>query len=100
MEEKKMGVKRKFGALILTSVIVMSGVFWYTQQKPYSTELVINSLWDKYEVQSTQIGDTDPVIWIDVYDKNDIHEVEKYLKAKLSKDDLEHYEIEVFSRWS
>lgn len=95
-----MGVKRKLGALILTSVIVMSMVFWYTQQKPYSTELVMNSLWDKYEVQSTQIGDTDPVIWIDVYDKNDIPEVEKYLKAKLSKDDLEHYEIEVFSRWS
>jgi len=95
-----MGVKRKFGALILTSVIVMSVVFWYTQQKPYSTEQVMNSLWDKYEVQSTQIGDTDPVIWIDVYDKNDIPEVEKYLKAKLSKDDLEHYEIEVFSRWS
>lgn len=95
-----MGVKRKFGALILTSVIVMSVVFWYEQQKPYSTEQVIDSLWDKYEVQSTQICDTDPVISIDVYDKNDIPEVEKYLKAKLSKDDLEHYEIEVFSRWS
>ena len=39
-----MGVKRKFGALILTSVIVMSVVFWYTQQKPYSTEQVMNSL--------------------------------------------------------
>ncbi len=100
MGEKKMGVKRKFGALILTSVIVMSVVFWYVQQKPYSTEQVIDSLWDKYEVQSTQIGDTDPVISIDVYDKNDIPEVEKYLKAKLSEDDLEHYEIEVFSRWS
>ncbi|MFJ8511244.1 hypothetical protein [Lysinibacillus xylanilyticus] len=95
-----MDVKRKFGALILTSVIVMSVVFWYAQQKPYSTEQVIDSLWDKYEVQSTQIGDTDPVISIDVYDKNDIPEVEKYLKAKLSEDDLEHYEIEVFSRWS
>ncbi|QPQ31203.1 hypothetical protein [Lysinibacillus sp. JNUCC 51] len=95
-----MSVKRKFGALILTSVIVMSVVFWYGQQKPYSTEQVIDSLWDKYEVQSTQIGDTDPVISIDVYDKNDIPEVEKYLKAKLSEDDLEHYEIEVFSRWS
>ncbi|MFB7155633.1 hypothetical protein [Lysinibacillus sp. NPDC056232] len=95
-----MGVKRKFGALILTSVIVMSVVFLYAQQKPYNTEQVIDSLWDKYEVQSTQIGVTDPVISIDVYDKNDIPEVEKYLKAKLSKDDLEHYEIEVFSRWS
>ena len=95
-----MVVNRKFGAIFLTSVIVMSVLFWYTQQKPYSTEQVMNSLWDKYEVQSTQIGDTDPVIWIDVYDKNDVPEVEKYLKAKLSRDDLEYYEIEVFSRWS
>ncbi|MGN7410921.1 hypothetical protein [Sporosarcina sp. SAFN-010] len=95
-----MGVKRKLGALILTSVIGMSVVFWFVQKEPYSTELVMDSLWDKYEVQSTQIGITDPVITIDVYDKNDIPEVEKYLKAKLSKDDLEHYEIEIFSRWS
>ncbi|MDW0110057.1 hypothetical protein [Sporosarcina aquimarina] len=95
-----MGVKRKLGALILTSVIVMSVVFWFVQKEPYSTELVMDSLWDKYEVQSTQIGITDPVITIDVYDKNDIPEVEKYLKAKLYKDDLEHYEIEIFSRWS
>ena len=78
-----MGVKRKLGALILTSVIVMSVVFWFVQKESYSTELVMDSLWDKYEVQSTQIGITDPVITIDVYDKNDIPEVEKYLKAKL-----------------
>ena len=95
-----MGVKRKVGALMLTSVILMSVGFWYSQQEPYSTEQVMNSLWDKYEVQSTGIGATDPVISIDVYDKNDIPEVEKYLKAKLSKDDLEYYEIEIFSRWS
>jgi len=99
-EEKKLGVKRKLGTLILTSIFVMSGVFWYSQQKPYSTELVVNTLFDKYEVQSSQIGITDPIISIDVYDKNDIPQVEVYLKAKLSKNDLEHYEIEVFSRWS
>ena len=99
-EEKKVGIKRKLGTLISASVIVMSIVFWYAQQEPYSTELVVNALFDEYEVQSTQIGITDPVITIDVYDKNDIPKVEKYLKAKLSKDDLEHYEIEVFSRWS
>ena len=48
-------------------------------------------------MQSTQIGGTDPVIWIDVYNKNDIVEVEKYVKENLSKDDLEHYEVIVFS---
>jgi len=95
-----MGVKRKLGTLILMSIIVMSGVFWYLQQEPYSTELVVNTLFDKYEVQSSQIGITDQIISIDVYDKNDIPEVEAYLKTKLSKNDLKHYEIEVFSRWS
>ena len=57
-------------------------------------------MFDNYEVQSTQIGITDLVIWIDVYDKNDIPVVEKYLKAKLSKDDLKQYEIEIISLWS
>ena len=92
--------KRKLGTLILATIIVLSLVFWYVQKEPYSTERVVSSLFDKYDVQSTQIGGTDPVIWIDVYDKNDIPEVEKYLKANLSKEDLDHYEIEVFSQWS
>lgn len=95
-----MGIKRKLGALILTSFIVISAVFLYVEQKPYSTELVLESLWNKFEVQRTGIGVTDPVITIDVYDKNDIPEVEEYLKANLSKEDLEYYEIEIFSRWS
>ncbi|MGG0669731.1 hypothetical protein ABE073_14550 [Lederbergia citrisecunda] len=95
-----MDVKRKLGALIFAGIIVVSAVFWFTQQEPYSTEHVVSSLFDKFDVQSTQIGITDPVISIDVYNKNVIPDVEKYLKAKLSKDDLEHYEIEVFSRWS
>ena len=56
----------------------------------------VNNLFDNYEVQSTQIGITDSVIWIDVYDKNDIPLVEKCLKVKLSKDDLKQYEIDVF----
>ena len=95
-----MSVKSKLGTLIIASVIAMSVVFWYVLKEPYSTELVVDSLWNKFEVQSTQIGDTDPFISIDVFDKNDIPEVEKYLKSKLSKDDLEHFRIEVFSQWS
>ncbi len=95
-----MSIKSKLGLLIIAGVIVMSIVFWYVLREPYSTELVVHSLWDKFEVQSTSIGDTDPVISIDIFDKNDIPEVEKYLKSKLSKEDLEHYRIEVFSLWS
>ncbi|MFE7064730.1 hypothetical protein ACFVAD_21610 [Sutcliffiella sp. NPDC057660] len=90
-------MKNKFRLLILGCVLVGSAIFWYTQKEPYSTEVVVNSVWDKFEVQSTQIGVTDPVIWIDVYNKNDIAEVEKYVTENLSKDDLEHYEVNVFS---
>ncbi|WP_404468665.1 hypothetical protein [Sutcliffiella horikoshii] len=89
-------MKGKFGLLALC-VILGSALFWYTKKEPYSTEVVVNSVWDKFEVQSTQIGDKDPVIWIDVYNKNDIAEVEKYVTENLSKDDLEHYEVDVFS---
>ncbi|GKV54492.1 hypothetical protein NCCP2222_04390 [Sporosarcina sp. NCCP-2222] len=93
-------IKSKPGVLILSSVIVLAIIFWYMQKEPYSTTRVVNSLSEKFEIQSTQIGITDPVISIDVYDKNDIPEVEKYLKENLFKDDLRHYEIEIFSRWS
>jgi len=92
-----MGVKSKFRILILACVVVVSALVWYTQKEPYSTEAVVSSVWDKYGVQSTQIGNTDPIIWIDVYDKNDIPEVEEYVKDNLSKDDLKHYEVNVFS---
>ncbi|MBS4192286.1 hypothetical protein KHA94_19165 [Bacillus sp. FJAT-49705] len=92
-----MSVKSKFGILILACVVVVSALFWYSPKEPYSTEVVVNSVLDKYEVQSTQIGVTDPVIWIDVYDKNDIPNVEKYIKDNLSKNDLEHYKVKVFS---
>lgn len=89
-------MKSKFGLLILACVIVGAALFGYTQKEPYSTEVVVNSVWGKFEVQSTQIRDTDPVIWIDVYNKNDIVEVEKYVTENLSKEDLKHYEVNVF----
>ena len=92
--------KRKLGTLILASVIVLSIVFLYIQKEPNSTEQVLSSLFENYDVNSTQIDGIDPVIWIDVFDKNDIPEVEKYLKSKMSKDDLKHYEIVVISQWS
>ncbi|WP_147294848.1 hypothetical protein [Oceanobacillus chungangensis] len=63
----------------------------------------MESVWNKYEVQSTKIGEYldrregNPIISIDVYDKNDIPIVEEYLEDSLSKDDLTKYEIVVFS---
>jgi len=83
-----MSVKSKFGILTLLCVVAVSILFWYIQKEPYSAEGVVESVWDKYEVQSTQfgevgdLGEEESVIWIDVYDKNDIPKVEEYLEDK------------------
>lgn len=98
-----MSLKRKSVIFILTCFVIASSLFWYSQKKAYSAEKVVESVWDKYEVQSTQVGEegevgkTKFVIWIDVYDKNDIPKVETYLQRKLSKEDLAQYDIQVFS---
>lgn len=105
-----MGIKSKLGILIIACVLVVISLSWHSQKEPYSTEAVVDSVWGKFDVQSTQVGEnsvTDSVsdeineanfvIWIDVYDKNDIPNVEKYLEENLSNDDLTQYEIEVFS---
>lgn len=96
-----MGVKGKVGILI--AVCIASAFFWFSNKEPYSVERVVESVWDQYEVQSTEVGEageighTSYVLRIDVYNKDDIPKVEKYLEDKLSKDDLTKYEIEVFS---
>ncbi|WP_374963266.1 hypothetical protein [Lysinibacillus sp. RS5] len=91
-----MGVKSKFGILILACAVIWIALFVFTQKEPYSTEAVMDSLWVKHNVQSTMIGDTDPVLEVSVFDEKDITVVESYLKNNLSKEDLEHYEINVF----
>jgi len=91
-----MGVKSRWGIVVLACVIVISALFLYTQKEPYSTEAVTDSLWDKYSVQSTQFDDEHPVMSVTVYDEEDIPEVENYLESNLSEEDLEHYKLNVY----
>lgn len=98
-----MRLKRNSVIIILTCFVIVSALFWYSQKEAYSAENVVESVRDKFEVQSTQVGEegevgkTKFVIWIDVYDKKDIPKVETYLQRKLSKKDLAQYDIQVFS---
>lgn len=86
-----MSVKSKLGILISAFVVVLYALFLYMQKEPYSTTTVMESLWDEYGVQSTMIGGEDtegntiPTLWVDVYDKDDIPKIEKYLEKNLSK---------------
>jgi hypothetical protein len=91
-----MKVKSKLGIFILASAVIGIALFGFMQKEPYSTETVMESLSDKHNVQSTMIGDTDPVLDVSVYDKKNIHQVESYLKDNLSKEDLEYYELNVY----
>jgi len=91
-----MKVKGRLGIFVLACVIVVSALFWYTQKEPYSTEAVMDSIWDKYNVQSTMIGGTDPILDVSVYDEVDINKVESYLESNLSEEDLEHYKLNVY----
>lgn len=88
--------KRKFGVFVLACAVIGLALLVFTQKEPYSTEAVMDSLWVKYNVQSTGIGDTDPVLDVSVYDEKDITEVESYLKNNLSKEDLEYYKLIVY----
>lgn len=91
-----MGLKSKLGILILACVVVVSALFWYAQKEPYSTEAVMDSLWDKYSVQSTVIGGTDPILDVSVYDEEDINGVESYLESNLSEEDSKNYTLNVY----
>lgn len=92
-----MGVLKKLGILIVGCHVAIVAVYGYGMIEPYSTETVIESVWDEYEVQSTQIvGGTVPMISVDVYDEDDIKEVENYFKRHLTKADLEYYQLDVF----
>ncbi|MEC5424780.1 hypothetical protein QGM71_14940 [Virgibacillus sp. C22-A2] len=97
-----MGIKRKLGILVLMCTAAFTFI-GFAQKEPYSLDGVVDSVWGKYKVQSTQVGEfgesseREPAIFVDVYDKNDIPKVEKYLEDNLSKDDLAKYEINVFS---
>jgi len=95
-----MKAKGKLGILVLACAVVVSALFWYTQKEPYSTEATVDSLWDKYSVQSTQFdgdkGDANSILSVTVYDEDDITEVESYLESNLSEEDLEHYKLNVY----
>lgn len=96
-------MRRKISVLALAGIFTISALVWYTQRVPYSPEAVANSVWEKYGVQSMQVGKEgeadklESVIRIDVYDENDIPKVEQYLEKKLSKEDLTKFEIDIFS---
>lgn len=94
-----MSIKNKIGIFVLTCVVIGIALFVYVQKEPYSTEEVMESLWVNHNVQSTMIGDTDPILDVSVYNEEDINKVESYLQNNLSDKDLDYYKLNVYE-WS
>jgi|SRR5699024_6290778 len=97
-----MNSKSKLGILVLGITILGVGFLGFLQNESYSTEEVLDTLWDKYEdeVQSTQAPGGDfQKIEVTVYEEEDIDEVENYLKDNLPEEDLEDYKLHVY-QWS
>lgn len=68
------------------------------KSQSYDTRTVLENAWDKYDLNSFQIGKTDPLISIRLNESKNKKENEKklleYLDKELSKEDKEHYQIE------
>jgi len=91
-----MSFKSKLGIFGLTVAIAVFALIAFVQKGSYSTETVMESLWDEHNVQSTMIGDDDPILDVSVYDEENITDVESYLESNLSEEDLEHYKLNVY----
>lgn len=95
-----MKVKGKIVVFVLACSIIGIALFGFTQkEEPYNFDEILESLSGEYSIQAIQVsGDTHPTISVDVYESKDISAVKKHLGNNLSEDDLDRYDIEVFSR--
>lgn len=92
-------MKKSAFLILIASLIVLVAFIGNQGHGNKEASDVLEDAWDKYEIQSFEIGkDMDhPNIWVDVYDESDIPVVEEYLTSNLSNDDLDRYGINVFS---
>lgn len=89
-----MVMRYKRWIFILLCVIVV-GCIKYMDTKLYSTESTIQSVKEKFELESFQIGKTDSIIWIVIAQDENPEDVQKYLEKKLSKSDLNKFRIDI-----
>lgn len=83
---------------VIAGLIILFGILtidYFKKQK--SVEDILFDAYDKFEIQSVQVGEDFPDIYIDVYDIDDAPKIKKYIKRKLSAEDREKYNIEIFS---
>ncbi|RFA35028.1 hypothetical protein CAI16_09235 [Virgibacillus dokdonensis] len=91
---------KKIGVITLIGTLLILGAFSViTFSKDRTVDEVLQAVMDKYEVQGYIVGEEPATIDIDVYSEEEIEKVATYMKSNLSEEDLNHYDIEVFSGW-
>ncbi|WP_162985758.1 hypothetical protein [Virgibacillus sp. Bac330] len=91
---------KKIGVITLIGTLLILGAFSViTFSKDRTVDEVLQAVMDKYEVQGYIVGEEPATIDIDVCSEEEIEKVATYMKSNLSDEDLNHYDIEVFSGW-
>lgn len=92
---------KKLGVIALISATLFLGAFSIKSLgKDQNVDDVLKTTMNKYNVQGYIIGEEPATIDVDLYEEEDIEKVEKYIKSNLSDEDLNHYDIKVFAKWT
>ncbi|MGM7680784.1 hypothetical protein ACSVDA_01390 [Cytobacillus sp. Hm23] len=86
---------KKIHAVLLLVTLVLISILTLKEEQPYNTAFVLKEAWDEFGLFSYMIGDTDPIIWIQMDEEKSDLELRKYLELNLSQADLEHYSIDI-----
>lgn len=98
-------MKKKSKKILFTLTMCLTILFiLFTnniKSQSYDTRIVLENAWDKFDLNSFQIGKTEPIISIRLNESKNKKENEKklleYLDKKLSREDKEHYQIEMLN---
>lgn len=87
-----MSVRMKWGVFVLVCTVIFAIL---ANIEPYRTENVLHAAMGEYDLESFQIGITDPVIWVVVAEEENEEDVRQYLERKFSRSDINKYMIDI-----
>ncbi|ATL39656.1 MULTISPECIES: hypothetical protein [Bacillus amyloliquefaciens group] len=92
-------IKKLIGVLIIVCFSVfMYGAVTHPFKHQKSTEEVLESAWDEFDLFSFGIGETDPVISIGMDKTKSEEELRRYLNDNLSEEVKEEYKVEIIKK--
>lgn len=95
-----LNLNMKKTALLLSILIISILFFGLNEYNKKSSLEGLTSAYEKFNMYSFAIGQTDPIISIVINDNENEIELQKYLKKNIKKSELKNYDIEIHKRSS